>query len=145
MQIENLYTIYLQHPSIQTDTRKIKKDDLFFALKGENFNGNKFAAESLTKGAAYAIVDEEQYVTSKKILLVDDVSTDVADRLYVVDGVLATAGDCPGTYRHLDCLHFFVVGFGFQHSREQQYAQLFMDIIIFMRIPIFKHSFLNLE
>jgi hypothetical protein len=39
-------------------------------------------------------------------------------RLYVVDGVLATAGNCPGTYRHLDRLYFFVVGFGFQHSPE---------------------------
>ena len=59
MQIENLYTIYLQHPSIQTDTRKIKKDDLFFALKGENFNGNLFAQQAIELGAAYAIVDEE--------------------------------------------------------------------------------------
>ena len=73
MQIENLYTIYLQHPSIQTDTRKIKKDDLFFALKGENFNGNLFAQQAIELGAAYAIVDEEISFNSPKIIKVNNV------------------------------------------------------------------------
>ena len=73
MQIENLYTIYLQHPSIQTDTRKIKKDDLFFALKGENFNGNIFAQQAIELGAAYAIVDEEISFNSPKIIKVNNV------------------------------------------------------------------------
>ncbi len=58
MEITQLYQLYLQYPSIQTDTRKIKQGDLFFALKGPNFNGNQFVKEALTKGAAYAIVDE---------------------------------------------------------------------------------------
>ncbi|MGG9971353.1 UDP-N-acetylmuramoyl-tripeptide--D-alanyl-D-alanine ligase [Ferruginibacter sp. SUN002] len=58
MQIEALYKIFLEHPSIQTDTRKLQKGDLFFALKGENFNGNLFAQNALNAGAAYAIVDE---------------------------------------------------------------------------------------
>jgi len=57
--IEELYTLYKKFPSIQTDTRKLEKDDLFFALKGENFNGNKFAQQAIDKGAAYAIVDEQ--------------------------------------------------------------------------------------
>jgi len=58
VEITQLYQLYLQYPSIQTDTRKIKQGDLFFALKGPNFNGNQFVKEALTKGAAYAIVDE---------------------------------------------------------------------------------------
>ncbi len=56
--IKQLYSVFEQYPSIQTDTRKLKKGDLFFALKGENFNGNLFAIEAIEKGAAYAIVDE---------------------------------------------------------------------------------------
>ena len=53
MQIPELYKIYLQYPSIQTDTRKIKEGDLFFALKGPNFDGNQFAQKALD-GGAYA-------------------------------------------------------------------------------------------
>jgi UDP-N-acetylmuramoyl-tripeptide--D-alanyl-D-alanine ligase len=56
--IDNLYKLYLKHPSICTDTRKIQKGDLFFALKGEHFNGNLFASQALENGAAYAIIDE---------------------------------------------------------------------------------------
>lgn len=58
MQIQELYSIYLQHPSIQTDTRKLKPGDLYIALKGPHFNGNLFAQQALDAGAAYAIVDE---------------------------------------------------------------------------------------
>jgi UDP-N-acetylmuramoyl-tripeptide--D-alanyl-D-alanine ligase len=54
MQIEELYQLYKQYPSIQTDTRKLKKG-YFFALKGENFNGNLFAAQALEAGAAYSV------------------------------------------------------------------------------------------
>ena len=56
--IEDIYEIYTRHPVIQTDTRKLKPGDLYFALKGPNFNGNAFAFQALEKGAAYAIVDE---------------------------------------------------------------------------------------
>ncbi|MBP6433030.1 MAG: UDP-N-acetylmuramoyl-tripeptide--D-alanyl-D-alanine ligase [Ferruginibacter sp.] len=73
MQIEDLYKLFLNHPSVQTDTRKIKKDDLFFALKGENFNGNLFAQQAIELGAAYAIVDEDINTTSAKIIKVKDV------------------------------------------------------------------------
>ncbi len=75
MQIAELYSIYLAHPSVQTDTRKIKKGDLFFALKGPNFNGNLFALQALKQGAAYAIVDEVVEVNNSRIILVDDVLT----------------------------------------------------------------------
>jgi UDP-N-acetylmuramoyl-tripeptide--D-alanyl-D-alanine ligase len=58
MTIEQLYEIYVRHPSVQTDTRSLEPGDLFFALKGPNFNGNGFAMAALETGAAYAIVDE---------------------------------------------------------------------------------------
>jgi UDP-N-acetylmuramoyl-tripeptide--D-alanyl-D-alanine ligase len=61
MTIEKLYDIYLAHPSIRTDTRQLKHGDLFFALKGPNFNGNAFAAKALEQGAAYAIIDEDPH------------------------------------------------------------------------------------
>ncbi len=73
MTIDALYQLFLEFPKISTDTRKIEANSLFFALKGENFNGNSFAAEALKKGAAYAIIDEGEYVTGDRTILVDDV------------------------------------------------------------------------
>lgn len=75
MFIPELYNLFLQFPSIQTDSRKIKKGDLFFALKGDNFNGNAFAAKALEDGAAYAIVDEAQYAIDDRYILTNDVLT----------------------------------------------------------------------
>lgn len=75
MTIEQLYSIYVKYPSVQTDTRKLKEGDLFFALKGENFNGNLFAKEALEKGAVYAIVDETIADANERIIKVDDVLT----------------------------------------------------------------------
>ena len=73
MDIKDLYKLYLQHPSIKTDTRKISKGDLFFALKGPNFNGNHFARRAIDAGAAYVIVDEDLGFTNEKIIKTDDV------------------------------------------------------------------------
>jgi UDP-N-acetylmuramoyl-tripeptide--D-alanyl-D-alanine ligase len=82
MDIAQLYRIFLEYPSIRTDTRLLKKGDLFFALKGPNFNGNQYAAHALDLGAAYAIVDERglqaasdkrQAVPEGRLILVDDV------------------------------------------------------------------------
>ena len=73
MNIASLYEIYKQYPSVQTDTRKLKDGDIFFALKGPNFNGNKFAEQALANGAAYAVVDEAKYALNEQYLLVDDV------------------------------------------------------------------------
>lgn len=73
MEIAALYQLFLQYPCIQTDTRKIKVGDIFFALKGPNFNGNLFAKQALEKGAAYAIVDEPIEGTNDKIILTTDV------------------------------------------------------------------------
>ncbi|NLR79426.1 UDP-N-acetylmuramoyl-tripeptide--D-alanyl-D-alanine ligase [Chitinophaga eiseniae] len=73
MNIEQLYSIYEQHRSVQTDTRKLKPNDIFFALKGGNFNGNEFAAKALEMGAAFAVVDEAAYYTvPEKMMLVED-------------------------------------------------------------------------
>ena len=73
MLIEELYKIYEQNPSVQTDTRKLQKGDLFFALKGDNFNGNHFAKKALEMGASYAIIDEKEFVSDERTLLVDEV------------------------------------------------------------------------
>jgi UDP-N-acetylmuramoyl-tripeptide--D-alanyl-D-alanine ligase len=56
--IVKLYQIFSKHPNICTDTRKVNKGDIFFALKGDHFNGNQFALQALDNGAAYAIIDE---------------------------------------------------------------------------------------
>ncbi|MDP4247584.1 MAG: Mur ligase domain-containing protein, partial [Bacteroidota bacterium] len=74
MSIGQLYELFLQYPSIQTDTRKLKKGDLFFALKGPNFNGNAFADQALEQGAAYAVIDEPvNDALSGRLILVPDV------------------------------------------------------------------------
>ncbi len=73
MNINQLYSIYLEYPSVQTDTRKIKKGDLFFALKGPNFNGNHYAKKALDAGAAYCIVDEVIDFTDERLIQVGDV------------------------------------------------------------------------
>ena len=73
MTIEQLYQVYKQFPSVQTDTRKLNKGDLFFALKGPSFNGNSFAAKALEAGAAYAIIDEAEYQLDERFILVNDV------------------------------------------------------------------------
>ena len=57
--IEQLYEAYLAHPSITTDSRKVLPGQIFFALKGERFDGNVFAGEVLEKGAALAVIDDE--------------------------------------------------------------------------------------
>ncbi|WP_029035425.1 UDP-N-acetylmuramoyl-tripeptide--D-alanyl-D-alanine ligase [Salinimicrobium terrae] len=72
MKISQLHQLFLDSSGISTDTRKIKKDSIFFALKGENFNANEFAEEALEKGAAYAVIDEELKGENKRFLQVED-------------------------------------------------------------------------
>ncbi len=71
--VEDLYNLYLKFPAVSTDTRSIKEQSIFFSLKGDNFNGNKFAAEALAKGAAFAVVDEPEFCREEKYILVEDV------------------------------------------------------------------------
>ena len=77
--IETLYQHYLKHSVICTDTRNITPGCLFFALKGDNFDANTFAEKALTNGAAYAIIDNLAYKTSKQCILVPDVLTTLQD------------------------------------------------------------------
>ncbi|HUS00986.1 MAG TPA: UDP-N-acetylmuramoyl-tripeptide--D-alanyl-D-alanine ligase, partial [Chitinophagaceae bacterium] len=73
MDIEQLYKLYLQYPSIKTDTRKLTNDDIFFALKGPTFNGNQFARQALDAGAAYVIIDEEVSFADERLFKTSDV------------------------------------------------------------------------
>ena len=75
MNIEQLYEIFLRHPQVTTDSRRCPEGSIFFALKGDTFNGNRFAAAALQSGCAYAVVDEEQESKTDRFILVDDVLT----------------------------------------------------------------------
>lgn len=59
--------------SISTDSRKIENNTVYFALKGDNFNGNEFASDAINKGAALAVIDEEKYSIQGKTILVPNV------------------------------------------------------------------------
>ena len=74
MDIKKLYQLYQQHPCITTDSRDCPEGSIFLALKGETFDGNKFALQALEKGCAYAIVDDKDLFTvdNKRLILVDD-------------------------------------------------------------------------
>ena len=72
MNIVELYELYKQYPSIQTDTRKLKQGDIFFALRGPNFNANAFAETALSNGAVYAVIDDAGYNTHANMILVND-------------------------------------------------------------------------
>ena len=77
MEIKDLYELFLQHPSITTDSRDVPEGSMFFALKGETFNGNAYAKAALDQGAAYAVVDEKEYAdeSNGQLILVEDVLT----------------------------------------------------------------------
>ena len=73
MSIAELYQVYRSHPRIQTDTRKLQAGDFFFALKGENFDGNAFAKQALSAGAAAAVIDDPSAYVDNRTIVVDDV------------------------------------------------------------------------
>lgn len=70
MEISELYELYRKHPIISTDSRRISEGCIYFALKGESFDGNVFALDSLEKGAAYAVVDDASLPDAKGIIKV---------------------------------------------------------------------------
>lgn len=72
MTIQELYEHYLKHRRVQTDTRKLQRGDIFFALKGPSFNGNEFAAQAIAQGASLAVVDEAPYVTNEQTIFTAD-------------------------------------------------------------------------
>ncbi|MDE6864816.1 MAG: UDP-N-acetylmuramoyl-tripeptide--D-alanyl-D-alanine ligase, partial [Alistipes sp.] len=68
-----LYALFREHPHIATDTRRIEPDSLFFALRGATFDGNRFAADALAKGAACAVVEDPTVAAADpRMVLVDD-------------------------------------------------------------------------
>lgn len=75
MDIERLYKIYLEHPQVSTDSRRLPEGCMFFALRGESFNGNLFAASALESGAAVAVVDDATVIPANddRYILVPDV------------------------------------------------------------------------
>ena len=75
MNIKELYEQYLLHPQITTDTRDCPPGSIFFALRGETFNGNRFAHQALDNGCALAVVDDPSVVDDDRLILVDDVLT----------------------------------------------------------------------
>ena len=69
MEIKELYEIYKAHPVVTTDSRNCPEGSMFFALKGETFDGNKFAVAAIEKGCAYAVVDDKEIVHPQTILV----------------------------------------------------------------------------
>ncbi len=79
IQTSQLYQYFLENPKVETDSRKAGPGQLFFALKGANFDGNKFAAQAVAAGAAFAVIDDPQYAQGAQFLLVDDVLKSLQD------------------------------------------------------------------
>jgi len=73
--IATLYEAYTRYPHISTDTRKIAPGSIFFALKGENFDGNAFVDKAIEAGAAYAVTDDPNNAGKNQCILVEDVLT----------------------------------------------------------------------
>ncbi|HPE58493.1 MAG TPA: Mur ligase family protein, partial [Bacteroidales bacterium] len=67
-----IYNQFLRNPSVVIDSRKVKPGDLFFALKGDRFDGNRFAAEVIASGAAMAVVDDSSLINEKGCIWVED-------------------------------------------------------------------------
>jgi len=79
LKTEDLHTLFLQDPQISTDTRKSVAGSLFFALRGQHFNGNKFAGKALQKGARFAVVDENMNDTDSRYIYVENVLRTLQD------------------------------------------------------------------
>ncbi len=93
MEIKQLYKLYQQHPCITTDSRDCPEGSIFLALKGESFDGNKFALAALEKGCSYAIIDDaDVFNASAK-------EQEIASRLILVDDCLQTFKDLAREHR----------------------------------------------
>lgn len=96
MKIKQLHQLFLQSTGICTDTRKLQKNEIFFALKGDNFNGNSYAKFALDNGASFAVIDEKEYEQSNTILVKNVLETlqDLAKfhRQYIQIPIIAITG-----------------------------------------------------
>ncbi|MEZ4950253.1 MAG: Mur ligase domain-containing protein [Saprospiraceae bacterium] len=79
MTIPELYELFLQHRKVVIDSRKVASGCMFFALKGANFDGNKFAIDAINNGAAYAIIDNPDFEDGERTILVEDVLKTLQD------------------------------------------------------------------
>jgi UDP-N-acetylmuramoyl-tripeptide--D-alanyl-D-alanine ligase len=79
MDTAQIYSLYLEKRLLSTDSRKIQTGSIFFALKGDNFDGNQFASQALETGASHAIVDDPTVVTSDRVILVENVLETLQD------------------------------------------------------------------
>lgn len=71
-EISKIYELFKQASVVTTDSRKAAAGTIFFALKGDNFNGNQFAESALQQGCSYVVIDEEAYYKGEKYILVKD-------------------------------------------------------------------------
>ena len=69
---QRLYALFERYPAVATDSRRAGEGTIFFALRGDRFDGNRFAADALSKGAAYAVVDDPAAVSGDRTVLVGD-------------------------------------------------------------------------
>src|SRR6185295_14110750 len=72
MQLSVLYNLFSKSTGISTDTRSIKPGNIFFALKGDRFNGNLFAENALKAGASYVVIDEQHFAANEKLIVAQD-------------------------------------------------------------------------
>ena len=72
MSIQELYEYFLRSEGVNTDSRSLKKGEIFFALKGENFNGNQYAEKAIESGAILAVLDEKEFCKDERYVLVAD-------------------------------------------------------------------------
>lgn len=105
---EELYNLFVAAgQKVCTDTRKIEKGAVFFALKGPSFNANEFAAKALDQGCSLAVIDEEKYVSGEKTVLVDDVLKALQDlarhhrRQFNVPVLAITGSNAKTTHKEL--------------------------------------------
>nr|WP_321522614.1 UDP-N-acetylmuramoyl-tripeptide--D-alanyl-D-alanine ligase [uncultured Macellibacteroides sp.] len=73
MSISELYELYLHNPKVTTDSRNCSLGSIFFALKGENFDGNQYASKALRSGCSYAVIDNPEYFIGERTILVENV------------------------------------------------------------------------
>ena len=97
MKIKDLHSLFLNSTGVSTDTRSIKSGTIFFALKGDNFNANKFAADAIELGALFSVVDEEPETENDKLIVVDNVLEALQDlahfhRKYLDIPIIAITG-----------------------------------------------------
>lgn len=73
MSIIDLYDLFIHNPQITTDSRNCPKGSIFFALKGDKFDGNQYAGKALASGCVYAVIDNPDYYIGERMILVDNV------------------------------------------------------------------------